>query len=94
MEQYTELNAYKHLLEVTENILYSLQPDSQILLKYESLKKAVFNKVTSFDLKPQQALNRTYKNASFSGNDKENNSVGEFSIILADSYKKFVHKIL
>ena len=34
MEEYTELEAYKHLLSVTENIIVSLSTQQDIIKKY------------------------------------------------------------
>jgi|JI9StandDraft_2_1071091.scaffolds.fasta_scaffold332300_1 hypothetical protein len=46
MEEYTETEAYKHLLSVAENIIDSLQTDPNIIHKYETLKSALLNKIT------------------------------------------------
>lgn len=44
-EELTEAEAYKHLLEVAENIIESMDPDREIMAKYEALKKAVKSKI-------------------------------------------------
>lgn len=46
MEEYSEAEAYKRLLEIAESILSSTQTDANILQKYEKLKAALLAKVT------------------------------------------------
>ena len=45
VEGVTELEAYKHLLEVAENILQSVDIDKGIILKYDALKKGIKAKI-------------------------------------------------
>lgn len=49
MEEYTEVEAYKHLLSVTENIILSLSTQQEILKKYETLKKSILSKIITKD---------------------------------------------
>ena len=49
MEEYTEVEAYKHLLEITENIIVSLNTQQEIVSKYETLKKSILNKIVGKD---------------------------------------------
>lgn len=44
-EELSEAEAYRHLLEVAENIIESMDPDREIMAKYEALKKAVRSKI-------------------------------------------------
>lgn len=44
-KQYSELEAYKQLLEVTENILTSLTTEPEIMKKYSTLKKSIISKI-------------------------------------------------
>ena len=46
MEEYTEVEAYKHLLEITENIIQSLNTQKDIINKYEALKYSILSKIT------------------------------------------------
>lgn len=46
IEEYSELEAYRHLLSVAENIINSLQTDPNILNKYHQLKTALLHKVS------------------------------------------------
>jgi hypothetical protein len=46
MEEYSEAEAYKRLLEIAESILNSTQTDSNILEKYQKLKAAMLAKIT------------------------------------------------
>lgn len=63
MEEYSEAEAYKHLLSIAENILNSVQTDSNILDKYHKLKAAVLSKITpdSNSQLPHRKLLATYK---------------------------------
>jgi hypothetical protein len=45
MNELTELDAYKQLLEVTENILHELTPEEAIISKYHTLKKSILSKI-------------------------------------------------
>lgn len=40
-----ELDAYKHLLEVAENIMQSVDIEREILNKYDTLKKGIKAKI-------------------------------------------------
>ena len=68
MEEYSELEAYKHLLSVAENIINSLQTDPNIVDKYNKLKSALMNKITndpsSIQLTHLRKLLTTYKYVS------------------------------
>lgn len=46
MEEYSEAEAYKRLLEIAESIISSTQTDANILEKYEKLKAALLAKIT------------------------------------------------
>jgi hypothetical protein len=66
IEEYSEVEVYKHLLSVAENIMNSLQTDPNILNKYNQLKTALLQKVsgnpdTSSQLAHQRKLLNTYK---------------------------------
>ncbi len=65
MEEYTEAEAYKRLLEIAESILSSTQTDANILQKYEKLKGAMLAKITTdpsaYQLSCMRKMLQSYK---------------------------------
>ena len=65
MQEYTEAEAYKHLLSVAQNIIDSLQTDPNIINKYQTLKSALMSKITQDPIAQQLTYTRkllsTYK---------------------------------
>lgn len=46
MAELSELEAYKQLLELTENLVTSLAPGEELLRKYQTLKKSILSKMS------------------------------------------------
>ena len=45
MGEISELEAYKQLLDLTENLVTSLAPGEELLRKYQTLKKSILSKI-------------------------------------------------
>ena len=58
MEEYTQIDAYKRLLEIAQSILNSIQTDPNILEKYHKLKAAMMSKITLDPSITQSAFNK------------------------------------